>query len=361
VLVACASDWTSPARLPRVLARAGARVIALSPPGHAVTVTRYVDRVVPAPAALDAYVDALRDHLRAHRYAWVIVADDPLLVALRARAAGGEAWVRELLPIASDHPWAAIVASKTAFAELGGAAGLPVPPSRTCASLEDARRAMDALGAPIMLKQATGFAGLGVRLVTSAGELAAAWAEVGAGQVVAQRFVDGPVGNTIFLMQRGRPICWMSAFKARTFQGRFGPSSARRFMVHGDVAPLLRRIGALTGYHGFGAIDWILGDDDRLHTIELNARPVPTIHMGPRAGVDFARAVREMLGGGATVQVPPPPPARVHAMFPEDIYRAATQGRFDRASWDTRSDVPWSDPALLVYHLRAFYRALAHS
>jgi predicted ATP-grasp superfamily ATP-dependent carboligase len=348
-----------------VLAAAGARVVALSPPGYAVTATRFVDRVIDAPAELDAYVDALRDHVRVHRYAWVLVADDPLLVALRARVVRGERWLGELLPIAGDHPWVSIVGSKTAFAALGAAAGLPVPASRGCGSLADAERAADELGLPLMLKQAVGFAGLGVRLVRERAELARAWADVGGGAepVVAQRFVEGPVGNTIFLMQRGRPIAWMSAYKARTFQGPFGPSSARRFMAHDDVAPLLARIGALTGYHGFGAVDWIHGADDRLHTIELNARPVPAIHMGPRAGVDFARAVREMLAGEATVQVPPAPPddAPVHPMFPEDVYRAATEGR-ELRDWlparPTRSDVPWTDPPLLLHHLRTFYRAV---
>jgi predicted ATP-grasp superfamily ATP-dependent carboligase len=362
VLVACASDWASPARLPRVLAAAGARVVALSPAGYALTATRYVDRVVDAPAELEAYVDALRDHLDAHRYAWVIVADDPLLVALRARALRGERWLRTLLPIASDHPWSSIVASKTAFARLGAAAGLPVPASRTCHAEPDAARAADELGLPLMLKQAAGFAGLGVRLVRDRADVARAWADVagGAEPVVAQRFVEGPVGNTTFLMERGRPIAWMSAYKARTFQGPFGPSSARRFMVHGDVAPLLARVGALTGYHGFGAVDWIHGADDRLHTIELNARPVPAIHMGPRAGVDFARAVREMLAGAATVQVPPAPPvdAPVHPMFPEDVYRLAHERALDRRAWAASADVPWGDPRLLLHHLRVFYRAV---
>ncbi len=359
VLLACASDWASPARLPRVLAAAGARVHVLSPPGHAVTATRFVDRVLEAPRALEAYVDALRDAVWAHRYAWVLIADDPLLVALRARAARGERWVRDLLPIAGDHPWAAIVASKTAFAELGTAAGLPVPPSRTCVSLADAQRAAGELGVPFMLKQSSGFAGLGVRLVVDRADVARAWGELAPAEpVVAQRYVDGPVGNTIFLMDRGRPICWMSAYKARTFQGPFGPSSARRFMVHDDIAPLVRRIGALTRYHGFGAVDWIHGADDRLHAIELNTRPVPTIHMGPRAGVDFARAVRELLEGTATVQVPPPPPpdAPVHAMFPEDIYRLAHDRRLDAPAWS--ADVPWTDPRLLLYHLRHFARVL---
>jgi glutathione synthase/RimK-type ligase-like ATP-grasp enzyme len=364
ILMACSSDWVSPSRLPAVLVAGGARVVAFSAPGYPLTATRFVDEVIAAPAALDAYVDALRDHLRTTRYDWILVADDPLLVALRARAAAGEGWTRGVLPIADDHPWAAIVASKDDLAALGSAAGLPIPASRRCETAADAARAADELGFPLVLKQSEGFAGLGVRLVATRDQLDAAWAEIGGGVVVAQRFVEGPIGNSVFLMARGRPICWMSAYKVRTFPGPFGPSSARRFMTHDDVAPLLARIGELTGYHGFGALDWVLGPDRRLHIIELNARPVPAIHMSRRAGVDFARAVRELLSGVPVhVQAPPPPSpdAPVHPMFPEDVYRGAVENNLDLRQLLPRrgipSDVPWRDPPLLAYHVRTLYRA----
>jgi hypothetical protein len=217
-----------------------------------------------------------------------------------------------------------------------------------------------------VLKQSSGFAGLGVRLAADGRELDAAWAALapGDGELLAQRFVAGPIGNSVFYCHRGTPVCWMSAFKVRTWPGPFGPSSARRFMSHADVAPLVQRLGELTGYHGFGAIDWVLGEDGRLYIIELNARPVPTVHMAPLAGVDFARALRWSLAGVAEVQRPPAPPADapVHAMFPEDVWRAAADKEpIALGDWLPRpgrySDVSWQDPALLLYHLHSFYRA----
>jgi predicted ATP-grasp superfamily ATP-dependent carboligase len=230
-------------------------------------------------------------------------------------------------------------------------------------SLADAKDAAAALGLPLMLKQSSGFAGLGVRAVRQPEELGDAWRAVdNGGVVVAQRFIDGPIGNSVALFARGTPICWMSAFKVRTWPGPFGPSSARRFIVHDDVEPLLRRVGAWSGYHGFCALDWVLDGDGRLQVIELNARPVPTIHMGPLAGVDFAAAARQLLAGA-----PPPTPSRpiardeVFAMFPEDVWRAASERTLSIAEWLPRwrrfSDVPWHDPPLLLHHVRAFYRA----
>src|SRR5437764_1198075 len=71
---------------------------------------------------------------------------------------------------------------------------------------------------------------------------------VGASLVV-QRFIEGPLGNTIALFDRGRLIRWVSSFKTRTHPGSFGPSSARRFTHREEVGPILDRFGAATGYH----------------------------------------------------------------------------------------------------------------
>jgi predicted ATP-grasp superfamily ATP-dependent carboligase len=360
ILVACASEWLSPARLPRVLARAGARVVAFCPRAWPLAQTRFVDEVIDAPPTLDAFVEALRDHLADTAYDWLLVVDDPLLEALAARR--GETWLDGMLPIAAANPWSRALASKAAFCALAAEAGLPVPPSRTCRTLDEARAAAAAVGLPLMLKTSGGFAGLGVRLVRDDAELDAAFAALAGGvPLVAQRFVPGPIGNTVVLFDRGVPICWMSAFKVRTWPGPFGPSSARQFMSHRDVEPIIRAVGARSGYHGFAAVDWVLDESGRLQIIELNARPVPTIHMGPLAGVDFSRAVRELLAGVPRVQQPRPRAARVIPMFPEDVWRAATEQTLSLASWlpwpGRFTDVPWHDPPLLLHHLRRFAQA----
>ena len=352
VLVACASDWTAPARLPRVLRRAGLEVHALTAPHHAIARTRYVDRVHEAPDAMEGYLERLR--ALAPDFDWVVLVDDPLLGALAARRE--EPWVRALLPM--QGRWAAALASKAAFCRLGQEAGLPIAPAAICRTVEDARAAVGELGLPLILKQSAGFAGLGVKLVNHERELEAAFLALASDGdvVVAQRFIEGPIGNTVALYHRGRPCCWMSAYKVRTWPGPFGPSSARRFMNHPQIAPMLERLGALTGYHGFCALDWVHAPvEDRLHLIELNARPVPTIHMGPRAGVDFSKAVRDLMNGKQTVQAPPDPPADgpVVPMFPEDIYRASSEGALSLPL----GDVPWSDPPLLAHHLRLMWRA----
>jgi hypothetical protein len=153
----------------------------------------------------------------------------------------------------------------------------------------------------------------------------------------------------------------MSAFKARTYPGPFGPSSARKFTNHPDVEPLLAAFGACTGYRGLCAFDWVLDETtQRLAVIELNARAVPTIHMGRFAGIDFASSIRDMLSGESRVQRAPAvaEDAATVAMFPEDFYRASVEKRTEWGSREWRyRDIPWGDLPLLAYHVRTTYRA----
>jgi predicted ATP-grasp superfamily ATP-dependent carboligase len=362
VLLACASDWASPARLARVLVDGGARVVAMTAPRRPLATTRFASRVIAAPPDVDGFVTVLREHLRTHNYRWIVLADDPLITAVRD--ARHQSWLDGVLPIRGA--WSDVIASKAALCARATAAGYPIAPSRVCGSLDDARRALVALGSPVVIKQSSEFAGRGVRLVASEGELAQVWRALAAPSepLVVQRFIAGPVGNTAFLMDRGRPVQWMSAFKARTYAGQFGPSSARRFMDHPDARVLVSRLGELTGYHGFGALDWIHGTDDRLHVIELNTRPVPAIHLATRAGIDFARGVRELLAGRSTGTASPSvrDDTSVHAMFPEDLWRMVTEGKVELRSLfgqcGIARDVPWDDPRLVLHHVLAMSRAL---
>ncbi|MGZ3430014.1 MAG: hypothetical protein ACXVCV_25360, partial [Polyangia bacterium] len=61
------------------------------------------------------------------------------------------------------------------------------------------------------------------------------------------------------------------------------------------------------------------------------------------------------------VQAPRPRERRVVPMFPEDVWRAASENTLALAAWlpwpGRFSDVPWHDPPLLLHHLRRFASA----
>jgi hypothetical protein len=363
VLITCSAPWTSPARHPWVLRRAGCRVTAFCPADAPLGSTRFVDRVISAPGTLDAYVTALEQHLEANRYDWVMLTDDMLVEALVKRAHVPA--LAPCFPVDPAGPWVGLLGSKAALVEAASELGVPIAPSATGRSREEVGAAAARLGYPVILKQSVSWAGLGVCVARDDAELGAAFDKL-AGRdeepLVVQRLVAGQVGNTIALYLDGVALCWASAFKARTYPGPFGPSCARQYLTHADVKPMLARFGERTKYRGFVAFDWVLDEaTGRLAVIELNTRAVPAIHLSRFAGVDFARSIRDMLAGCAHVQRVPELPSHtpIVAMFPEDFYRASVEPTVTPAGVRELRyrDIPWTDWPLLAYHVRTTYRA----
>jgi hypothetical protein len=368
VLVACASAWDAPARLPRLLSDAGCHVTVTCPEGAggALSRTRFAHAFAPAPpgASPAEAVTALRHHLRDHRYDWVVAADDPLLEALADLGADDLGWAASWLPVDVGRVSPRVLASKAEFVKVAAAAGLPVPASAVVTSAEGVLRASASVGFPLVVKRACSYAGMGVRLAATAADLEDACDELCDGpspELIVQSFVTGRLGNTMALFQRGVPVAWLSAFKARTFPGAFGPSAARQLADPPEAHGILHALGAHLGYHGFCAVDWIEDErTGRLQILELNARPVPALHLGAGDGVDFARAVRSLLLGAPqdaqrarSLRDEEP----VTPLFPQDFYRAVTEG--DSAALEAWrrgtqpfADVPWDDPPLLAYYLR---------
>ena len=361
VLLACASDWQAPARLPKIFRRAGFEVDVFCPHDAGIVHTKYVDRVHEGPAELDAFASALRDHLAENRglYAKTIAIDDPLLAHLTTRREEG--WTAALLPIDPASRFADLVASKAALVRSSSDLGLRIPPSRVVHKREDAEHATRTIGFPTILKVDRSYAGMGVALVESPEDVARAWDTLRPnGEIVVQAFVRGTLGNTAVLYANGSPVAWMSALKSRTWPGPFGPSCARQFVERDDLAETIARFGAETSYDGFVAFDWIADESDRAWILEVNARPVPALHMGVHANVDFAEAVARWLSTDHRVLFAPMRSIANRAifpMFPEDFHRAITDG--DEAGLDAfrkgnagHDDVPWDDPPLLAHLLR---------
>ncbi len=360
VLLCCASAWSSPARVPRVFKHAGAHVSVFAGRAQLIARSRFVDTLIPAPAGIDEYVDALRDHLAEHSYDAVILIDDPLVDAVRLRRT--EPWAAEILPIHGHHKWSGALASKAEFTRLAQVEDLPIPESRVCRTLEDTQAAARELGLPIMLKKSTSFAGIGVAKIKDLAELPEIWRHVDDDVVVAQKFLEGTIGSSLAIFSHGRLLAWASGEKVRTWPGKFGPSTARRIVTHPDIGPTFERFGAATGYHGLAATDWIIDADNNFRVIELNSRPTAMLRLGALAGTDFSAAIAEMLAGGSTTYPPSSEPAdsRVVAFFPEDLMRAIAQDGFTRdevASWLPRkgryNDIPWGDRKVLAGYLTA--------
>jgi len=369
VLICSAADVLGLTRLPRVLKAAGCHVTFMGPAHALAGKSRYVDRVIIVPGNSAEAATALDKHLtgRTDAYTLVTVGDDRLLKELyRHRRAE---WLRGWFPVDPEQPAFDALVSKAAFTGMAQSAGLPVPGFQLCCTYADAENAAETLGFPLVLKRTCGSAGLDVRIVQRRDDLGQAYADLDRNEpLLAQEFIRGRVGSTEVLFNRGRPVCWYSSYSVVSLPAETGPSCVREIMLHPDIEPLLTATGGLTGFHGFGGIDWIHETGtDRLRLIEFNARPTPGYHFGPLAAVDFSRALAAMLKGDTYTQRPAAPEERRAKIFifPQDVL-LAVHNRDLRSllQWipggPRSQDIPFDDPHVLYVLLTRICSKIGH-
>jgi predicted ATP-grasp superfamily ATP-dependent carboligase len=362
VLLVAFEDMVGLARLPGVLHRAGCSVSLLGSSRLLVARSRFVDCRLPAPEELTDLVACLREHLRIvpDAYDWVIFGDESVL--RESLADPDRTWLTGRFPVNPMGPAAERIVSKSAFNEAARKAGLPVPGSEVCNTLNEAFCQAKRMGYPVILKHPQSSCGLGVRIVPEKATLSGAWHSLKccSDPLIVQHFVSGQIGSTDVLFDHGVPICWLSTYSTSTLPKSTGMSCIRTAMDHPEIEALLEGVGRLTGFHGLGGVDWIESHKGgRLVVIEFNPRPTPGYHLGPRSGVDFSRAIQEILTGKPpSVQRPLPATGSCGKiyMFPQEVYRIITDHAFLALfRWipgrPTARDIPLDDPELVWAHL----------
>lgn len=359
VLLTVGFDVTGVARLPKILHDAGCKVSLFAPRGLAVTRSRFVDTLIGGPDRSDNFVDALRNHLanNRNRYQLLIIGDEPLLNEMAERRT--ESWVADWFPVDVTSPAVNLITSKFAFLASAAGAQLSIPALRFCKNLNEARAAAKEFGYPIVLKVTTGFNGSGVRVVTDPIRLDLCYEELSDGDIVAvQRYVSGRTGQTEVLFSKGKPVCWSSSFTCASWPHPQAASCIREMTDHSDIERLLEGVGKLTGFNGFGGIDWVQDPSGELFLIEFNPRPTPGYHLGKSVDVDFSAAIRSMFEGGGAARPAPnlSNKSNLIHMFPQSCYLAVDR-RDPILFLRSLSDAPWSDPRLTAAFSR---RILTH-
>lgn len=364
VLCATSTSWLAPAEVPRLFHRAGARVTLLGPPDAWPLRGSFVDAWVPARGGARAVAAVLAAHLRHVSYDWIVLADDPLLAAVSARA--HEPWARAALPVAPDAVRRDLLGSKVGFVRAAAALGLPIPPSRVCSGIEEARAAMRAWDGPAVLKQDGPSGGEGCHAVATAGALGALPRALFDQPVVVQAMVPGQTVAIEAIYDRGRLRHAITSTLLRAWPAPFGASAIRRFTDDAGLVALGEDIGARVAPHGFANITAVREPGGCLHLIELDLRPNALFHLGQALGVDVAPTLRAILESA-----PPGPPRRLAAgvnidvpVYPTDLLRCLDQrdwrglgawafNHHDRWRWLPQGD-PRMRRALGAYVMRRF-------
>jgi hypothetical protein len=333
----------------------------MAPRGSLLLATKHAEERFTMPSAIEDMVASLRMHLLERTYAMVIIADDPLLNALSERAAS-EPWIADILPV-PDPSSLQMLESKIAFLNRCREAGLPIAASENVRTADDALRVSAEIGYPVMLKRSTGSSGDGVKRIDTAGEMKRDFASFAKNQLITvERFVEGRICGCETLFDRGRPVCWSPFFKVRCYP-EFGPSAVRMLYAHPELENIVKKLGAMTGFHGFASFCFIHDElRDRLVLLELNFRPGTGMHIRGPIHEMFAAGIRSILNGSpSTAPQTHGMHGQVVSLFPQDLerifgekdygylIRSVLRGAFLR-------DIPFTDLPLLFSQVTVLAR-----
>lgn len=175
---------------------------------------------------------------------------------------------------------------KVAAKEAARAAGLPVlPGSPPLTDEEEARKWLEELGVPVLLKAAAGGGGRGIRLIRSAEELKAVFRQAqkeaelafADGRVYLERYVPRPrhVEVQILADKFGNVVHWGT--RDCTVQRRHqklveeAPAPALSPTLRDRIARAAVRLAEHIGYVGAGTVEFLVSGED-FYFIEINAR-----------------------------------------------------------------------------------------
>ena len=345
-LVAALDPARMVSRVPAMLRFAGCRVTALCPADTSLAHSWLIEKHVVIERDADRAVEALHDVISAERFDFIAIADEALLLAMGSRLAP---WMRGVLPFEADAATVALILDKNRMLEAMDAAGIPMPSFVTVNARAGLEEAAARIGFPLMLKDAVGCGGAGVRRASTPQELLPAFDSLApAGEFTVQRFLVARSGCTDVLFDHGVPRCWTSAYMLEQWPTPLHPSTVRQPVSVPGVDAMLRAVGAATGFHGLGGVDWIEDEHGSLFFLEFNARVTHVV--GP-ARPPFGREIGAMLAG-----VPAPPhevilPLRPIPVFPSHFIRALKSDRAGLLQWlplrASSADLDWRDGGVL--------------
>src|ERR1700736_5203970 len=181
-----------------------------------------------------------------------------------------------------------VLGSKTKARQAADAAGMPrVPGSVTgLADVAEAIRVAADIGYPVMLKAAAGGGGKGMRAVTKAEELAAAFTagrrggerSCGSGEVYLEKLIERPRHIEIQLLADEHGSCVYLGERECSVQRRHqkvieeAPSAVVSEELRRRMGEAAVRLALAAGYVNAGTVEFLLDAEDNFYFLEMNTR-----------------------------------------------------------------------------------------
>lgn len=331
----------------------------------------------------------LKSVLRIWRPDMIIPVDDIAARALRiiAGSENAPAALREPLILSLGTPEGyAASCNRAALMEIARQSGVSTPPTRTIATLEQAREAARELGYPVVLKRDGTSGGAGVDIATTPHELESAFRDykrrtVGlslrasaraarrvfahiagldtlyADSLTLQKFVPGRLAMRTVLARNGKALGGANFEAVKVNPEPTGPSTLIRPIDNPAMNVAANRIVEALKCSGFVSFDFILDSEGRSHLIEMNARPIPSIHLSRFAGTDLCATLACILRGETPPQISAYESNIEIALFPRELERDPRSPYVWGADSAALHDVPWDDTPIMKLYLRSLVRA----
>jgi predicted ATP-grasp superfamily ATP-dependent carboligase len=364
-LVATATEWAGPARLPRELVRAGFDVSVLAPRHALVAKSRYAGAVTYLSDAATpmqwAYMLAASLGARTPRL--IVPCDDTalqlMMTFVETPPAGMEESVQERIlalirESLGDPRFYRSSIDKTLLPPAAEALGVRVPPFEIISDVDAARAFADAIGYPVVLKRAFGTAGQAVEVVAEKTQLEPAFRKLiskgdatlwKSADLLIQAWIPGK-GLLHAVAAWGGVVCAGMTREVLMRNPATGPSTVVRCRHAPEARRFSELLAAGFGVSGFFGPEFIeherTGD---VYLIEINRRVTNGVQMGGLVGVDLCAALAAALDRNVYTGRADIPAGEEHliAEFPQEWLRDPASPYLRAA----RTDVPWDDFGLL--------------
>jgi predicted ATP-grasp superfamily ATP-dependent carboligase len=364
LLVATATKWASPARLPRELAQAGFDVAVLAPEAALVAQSRHVASVnhLPDTATPMHWLYMVAAIVASWTPRLIIPCDDTAVQLMMSyvnepsSGLGGpqrERLVTLFRESLGDPRHYRTSIDKTLLPPAAEALGVRVPPYAVVADAAAVRAFARVHGYPVVLKRAFGTGGDAVEIIPDEARLEPAFQKLRAatrtavwnsGDLLVQAWISGKGLLHAVAAWDGIAHAGMTREVLMRYSAT-GPST----VVRCRHAPEARRFSGLLaaglGISGFFGPEFIEHDQTgETYLIEINRRVTNGVQLGGFVGVDLCAALAAALSGRANAKRTDLPVGEEHlvAEFPQEWLRDPSSSYLE----SLRTDIPWDDPPL---------------
>ncbi len=302
LLVSTATLWLGTARMPRALAKAGFDVALLAPNDSLALKSRFVSRVgllsddagpMEFLFALMRMIDKVSPQLlvpcdeMAVRLLFTLMLNPPrgLEAAIESRLAP---LIRTSL---GDPEFYAASIDKTLLPSAAEASGVRMPRSATFTRVEDAEMFAEANGYPVVLKRRFGFAGKGVEIVATRGELVAAarrllrpdqldLGDPRPRSLLVQAFISGPHHSQALVALGGVPCAGFAWERHAATHPVQGQTTVLRFVDSPETRAFSETLCRAFGICGFFNVQFAIdAATGAAHLLEINRRSLSVIRI----------------------------------------------------------------------------------